>query len=60
MADKKTGKENIRKLQRTGEDGASYSLTIPKHIIKKLGWQERQKLVVEYADGEITISDWQR
>ncbi len=40
----------------------SYSVTIPKEIIKAFKWQRRQKLVlsVEGSKKEIKIVDWQK
>ena len=59
MGDKKTGEENVRKLQRTGADGASYAVTIPKAMVKKLGWRERQKVTIREENEKILIEDWQ-
>jgi len=59
MAGKKVGEEHIRKLQRTGEDGASYMLTIPKHIIKDLGWQEHEKVVVKQDGDKLIVTNWE-
>lgn len=56
----KKDEQHIRKLQRTGQDGASYSLTIPKHLIDELGWRERQKLVVERKGITLVIKDWKK
>ena len=30
---------HVRKLQRTGEGGKSYSVTLPRELIAELGWQ---------------------
>lgn len=39
----------------------SYVLTIPKEIIKKYGWRERQKLVVkDKGRGVLEIKDWRK
>lgn len=59
MARRESGKEHIRKLQRTGQEGRSYSLTLPKGLVKKLGWQERQKVVVKEEEGKVVITDWE-
>lgn len=58
MGDKKIGEENIRKIQRTGRAGGSYSITLPKRMVKQLGWQERQKLVVKQEGKKLIIEDW--
>ena len=37
----------------------SYSITIPKEMVDKYGWREKQKLTVkDKGRGKIEISDW--
>lgn len=37
----------------------SYSVIIPKEIIEKYGWREKQKIsIVDKGRGKIEISDW--
>lgn len=40
----------------------SYAVTIPKELIKKFGWRERQKLELLFGGrkSEITIRDWKK
>jgi bifunctional DNA-binding transcriptional regulator/antitoxin component of YhaV-PrlF toxin-antitoxin module len=39
----------------------SYSVVIPKSIIEKYGWQEKQKLVItDKGRGKIEIRDWRK
>ena len=59
MGDVKAGDENIRKIQKTGNDSSSYMLTLPKELVKNLGWREHQKVVVEQAGDVLVIKDWQ-
>lgn len=59
MGREEVGKENIRKIQKTSEDGGSYMVTLPKEIMNKLGWREHQKVVITEKNGVITIKDWQ-
>ena len=47
----------IRKINKTAK--RSYSVVLPKEIIKKLGWKERQKIVVSLRGKTVTIKDWQ-
>jgi antitoxin component of MazEF toxin-antitoxin module len=47
----------VRKLSKVGK--YSYAVTIPKDLIKKLGWKERQKLVVKLSGRGLNIKDWQ-
>jgi len=51
--------QQVRKLQRTGEDGDSYIVTIPKEFIEELGWQKRQKVVVRLSGKTLLIEDWE-
>jgi len=48
--------KSIRKLTKLG--GKSIAVTIPIEIIRKLKWQERQKVVVKLRGKKITIEDW--
>jgi bifunctional DNA-binding transcriptional regulator/antitoxin component of YhaV-PrlF toxin-antitoxin module len=49
-------KKFIHKLTKSAH---SYYIVIPKEIVKKYGWQERQKFTVkDKGRGEIEIKDW--
>jgi antitoxin component of MazEF toxin-antitoxin module len=48
----------VRKLQRTGENGGSYTVTLPRDFIEQLGWQKRQKVVIKLDGKKLTIQDW--
>lgn len=50
--------EHIRKLQKTGEDGGSYMITLPKDLVEKLGWRQHQKVTVHQYNDELIIKDW--
>lgn len=39
---------------------ATYSISIPARIMRKLGWRKRQKVVVSEKRGRITIRDWHK
>lgn len=58
MPRRSADEENIRKLQRTGSEGRSYALTLPKKLVQELGWRERQKLTVKKTDNKLIIKDW--
>lgn len=58
MARNELGKEHIRKLQRTGEDGGSYMITLPKELVQKLGWREHQKVTIHAYGKKLIIKDW--
>jgi len=56
MSRRKIEEENIRKIQWSNR---SYQITIPISTIRKFGWREKQKVVVEeYGKNKIIISDW--
>jgi antitoxin component of MazEF toxin-antitoxin module len=59
MGDGQEGDESVRKLQVTGEGGESYMITLPKGLVKQLGWREEQKLQVHARGQELIITDWQ-
>ncbi|MDZ7786263.1 MAG: AbrB/MazE/SpoVT family DNA-binding domain-containing protein [Candidatus Saccharibacteria bacterium] len=58
MSRQDLGEENIRKIQKTGREGESYMVTIPKEIMNKLSWREHQKVVVELDGKTVKITDW--
>ncbi len=51
-------KKFIRKLTKAGSH--SYVLTIPKELIKKFKWRERQKIEITTGGRkhEFSIKDW--
>lgn len=58
MSTRKTKEKNVRKLMRTGREGKSLGMTIPKEIAETLNWREKQKVVVKKVCGGILIKDW--
>lgn len=54
----KNGDEHVRKLQRTGEGGKSYTVNVPRELISELGWQKKQKVVIVREDKHLIIKDW--
>ena len=48
---------NTRKLYK---HSASYALTLPIEIIRELGWQENQKVVIKKKGNGIYIEDWEK
>jgi bifunctional DNA-binding transcriptional regulator/antitoxin component of YhaV-PrlF toxin-antitoxin module len=48
-----------RKLGRTGK--YTYHVTLPKEVIRKYSWKEKQKLaIVDRGRGLIEIRDWKK
>lgn len=49
-------KKSVHKLKKSS--AYSYSVTVPKEIVEKYGWREKQKLsVVDKGHGKVEISD---
>ncbi|MBI4159539.1 hypothetical protein HY504_00020 [Candidatus Wolfebacteria bacterium] len=58
MANKKTTGVLIRKLQ---QSKGSYYITVPIHLIRRLGWRERQKVIVRpFGAGKLIVEDWKK
>jgi|TARA_B100000959_G_C14913275_1_gene596089 hypothetical protein len=48
-----------RKLGRTSR--YSYLVTLPKEVVQKYGWKEKQKLaIVDRGRGLVEIRDWRK
>jgi len=58
MVGKKLKDKNTRKLIKMGRKGGSLGLTLPIETVKKLGWKEKQKVVVSLKRKNIIIKDW--
>jgi antitoxin component of MazEF toxin-antitoxin module len=50
------GEENVRKLKMSGD---SYAVTIPVSIIRELGWQEKQRVVVRKRGQGFEVVDYE-
>jgi hypothetical protein len=50
----------VRKLQRVSTD--SYVINVPKALIKKFGWREKQKVQItaDEAKPTIQLKDWKK
>ena len=57
MARRKFEEEHIRSLNR-GSGGSSYSIILPSHLVRELGWQSKQKLEVKKHGEGLLIKDW--
>ena len=58
MARRKLSQRNIRKIQRSA---GSYYVRLPIELIRKFGWKEGQKVVVdEYGKDKFIIKDWKK
>lgn len=56
MSTRKSSEHNIRKLAKIG--GKSFGVTLPIEIIRSLGWQAKQKVIVSMRGRTLTIKDW--
>ncbi len=51
--------KHIRKL--TKASTYTYSIGLPKSIVQKYGWKEKQKLTIEdKGRGKLQIKDWRK
>jgi len=57
MARRSLKNRNIRSLTKVS-GGKTYSVTIPREYISKLGWRAKQKLVLKLYGDRIIIRDW--
>jgi len=59
MARRKLEQKNVRSLIKTS-GGKSYAVTIPVDIIRRWGWQKRQKVTLKTDERRkrIIIEDW--
>ncbi len=52
-------KNFIRKLTKISKH--SFYIVIPKEIVKKYGWKERQKMsITDKGRGKLEIRDWRK
>jgi len=56
---RKLENRNIRKITKVA-GGSSFSITLPIEMVRKLGWRERQKVVVSLRGKKIIIQDWEK
>ena len=58
---RKLENRNIRKITKLA-GGTSYGITLPIDVIRKWGWKEKQKLVLEVDEKRrvIKIRDWKK
>ena len=50
---------HVRKITVTGAS-KSYSLTLPKDIIRKLKWRKGQRVNIAMEGKKIIIADWKK
>ena len=51
--------KSVHKLKKSS--AYSFSVTIPKEIVEKYKWREKQKLVVkDKGHGKVEIIDWRK
>ncbi len=58
MASRKVKTKRIRKITKVG--GLSYAVTLPREIVKKFNWREKQRveLIVNEKMEEILVRDY--
>lgn len=56
MGAKKSTQTNIRKITKVGRQ--SLAVTLPIDLVRKLGWREKQRIVVTMKGKTLTIKDY--
>ena len=56
---RKVEEHNIRKITKVA-GGSSFGITIPIDMIRKLGWREKQKVVVSLKGEKLIVEDWKK
>lgn len=56
MGVRRSNQSNIRKITKVGR--ASLAVTLPIDLARKLGWRERQRVVVTQKGSMLTIKDY--
>jgi len=54
---KRTDEEEIRKIQ---SSNGSYIISLPIREMRKLGWKEKQKVIVKRKGNGFVICDWKK
>jgi len=58
MANRDLKNKSVRNIQRSH---GTYYVSIPIELVKKLGWRERQKVVVKKSGKDkVIIKDWEK
>jgi len=52
----KSGSSPVRKILKVGK--GSLAVTLPIDYARKLGWKEKQKVVVKLQGSKLIIKDW--
>ena len=54
---RKIEEHSVRKLFKLNQ---TYAVTLPIEEIRRLGWQEKQKVVVDRKGDTLVIKDWEK
>lgn len=56
MGARSAGEQHVRSLQKNNT--GSYTVSLPIQLVRKLRWQERQRLVVRQSGSKLIIEGW--
>ena len=56
MGRQKIGKESVRTI--TQNNSGTYSVTLPKELMRELRWQKRQRVTVKRKGKQLLITDY--
>ncbi len=56
MGARKSSQQNVRNI--TQNSSGTYSISLPKALVKQLRWQKNQQVTVKKAGEQLIIVDW--
>jgi len=57
MGRRKAGQESIRSIQKSH---GTYTISVPVEVMRELGWQEHQRVVVSKSGTKLVIVDYDK
>jgi len=57
MGAKKSGEQSVRVISKN--NSGTYQISLPIDLIRQLGWQQHQKIVVKKRGNSLIIVDWE-
>lgn len=55
MGRRKAGQENVRNIQKSH---GTYTVSIPIAVMRELGWQEHQRVIVTKSGAKLVVTDY--
>lgn len=58
MGTRSVGEQNVRTLQKTNT--GTYTVSLPIELVRKLRWQDGQKVTIRRSGDKLIVEDWQQ